>query len=616
MDPILDRVMKALVGLRRDRPADFAALKPEEIDAYIREETQGKYGVEDVAGRSLENVMTSVGQGLTFNFGDELRGLVKGPKARDEMRLRQELFHKLHPKTDIAGQLAGGILHFLLAPEAKGASLAGQIARGGEIGSISGAASGAGAGEDAQSRKQGALVGGVVGGVAGTAIPAVLGGLKYMVNPKLAADARNAAAVRKSGGADALRKTLKDYVDKGRGDVVMAGDLSPQLRAAADFSANNSDDTFVGLTQKLAARQDDASDRLLQDMRTLLGSEPNAAEQQAALEQSRRAFAAGPEGYGGLRALGSQFDMSPLKAAMEVPEVQSAWRAARLAGDLKETDPLNQLLAQPERATSFDDLQQLVRLLHGRAQVAWRQGNGALGESYGVIRDAVKDALEQGAPGYKAVNAEFAARKGLEKALKAGEEAWDETDSRTLARTIAGFNTGEREQFRLGMASRMISKLRSAATNRDEATKIVHASPTYKDKLKVVFGDEPTFDAFMERAKAEAELHKLNSAVSNSATARRLQSAGVTPGELGVDAISSGLSGGLASAALRGAGKLTKGAMVRGTAREMGPALLAQGSPAIEEWLRRVGFARPLLGALAARAFPAAAGRVPSLFEP
>lgn len=616
MDPILDKVVKQLTQIRTDHPADFRALKKEDIDAFIREETQGKFGLADLTHIDGRNLGRSAVQGLTMNWGDELLGLAGGDK--EGMRTRQDLFHKSHPVVDVGTQVVTGALPFFALPAAKGASLLAQMGRGAAIGAGSGAVAGAGAGDNADERKQGALVGGLLGGGLGAAIPGAAGVLKTVRSPAAVANARLATAIEKSGGIDKVRGTAQDFAANGRGDQVMLGDLSPQLRNAADFAATNSEDVFVPLTQKLAGRQTDASDRLLQDTRGLLGSDPHAETQQAALEAARNKWAAGPEGYGGLRDANPTFDTAPLAQALKHPTIQDAWRQARLAGDLTEVDPINKMLMEVEKArpVNFNDLQQLKRALDDRVGGAFARGNGELGRAYATIRNTVNDVLEQGAPGYKAVNAENHRLHGLENALKAGQEAWETVDSRGLASRLGTMAPEQIEQFRIGMASKMIAKLRSAATNRDEATKLVNSSPAQRDKLMAVFGDRPTFDQFMKRAEAEAELHKLNAAVGNSATARRLQSANVSPGEMGIK-MAEEASHGLVSSALRGIGKATKGALARGAAREMGPSLLTQGQPAIDQLLTQLQSNSPLVKSLWAHALPGVAGRAGlGLFEP
>ncbi len=113
----------------------------------------------------------------------------------------------------------------------------------------------------------------------------------------------------------------------------------------------------------------------------------------------------------------------------------------------------------------------------------------------------------------------------------------------------------------------------------------------------------------MRRAGSEADLHKLNAAVGGSATARRLQSAGVSHGELGIDIAEKAIKGGLFGSVLKAAGTAAKGAITRGTARAMGPSLLTQGTPAIDQFLTSLHSSEPLVNSLFSKALPAVASK-------
>ncbi len=634
-DPILDRIVKQLAEARAAFPSDFAQLKPAELEQIIRAKSQGKYGLADLTQLDARNVGRSIAQGLSMNWGDELMGLVKGEGAKNEMRLRQDLFHQAHPAADIATQVVSGAAPALLAPEVKGASLLGTMLRSAGIGAGMGAAAGAGQAEDGR-KLGGAVVGGALGAGVGAAVPGIVGGFRAAVSdPHAAAVARIASAIRKSGGTDVVRGAAQDMARNGAGADVMLADLSPFLRNQADFAATNSEDVFVPLAERLAQRQAGQSDRLLQGARDLI--EPKlpgaattpAADQQAALEETRR-FAA-MKNYDALRESGARFNTDPLASALKKPAVIDAWKRARLAGDLTHDDPVDQFLqrltranpgvdektlrktaesmgveikAPPMREVSFADLQAFKQELDDRVSGAFARGKGNLAQAYKDIRNTVVQVMEQGAPGYKAANADYARRLGLENALEAGTKAWNVNDSRQLASQFSKLSGEEQDQFRRGMAAEMTAKLRNAATNRDEASRLVKAGPSVEDKLKLIFGDEPTFDQFMARAKAESEMHKTFGAVGNSATARRLSEAGVSPEELAGEVAAGAIHGSPTTGVLRGAAKATKGAIVRRTAKEMGPMLLTQGHPAIDQLLQTIRGTNPLLSALTTRVTP------------
>lgn len=637
MDPILDAAIRKLMSASAEAQRAGVSFAPEDQEAFIREETKGKFGLDDVKKRvggidtdiNLRNVSRSVGQGALFNTVDELMQkipeFVKGmgstphldkmlPPAPDgtaekeDTRLREELYRQAHPTADLLGAMAGGFLtgHAITPAASPGMSAAKAVARGTLVGGAAGAAAGAGAAEDG-SGASGAVIPGAIGAGIGALIPGAAALLRLR-NPAVRATARLDHAFEKSGGVDALQKSLDNIKTSGRGDVAMLGDLSNPLRREADFAANASDDVLVPLAEKVRARQSDAGDRLVNDVRDLRG-DANAPDRLAELESSRRAFASGPEGYGGLRDTPYKFDIAPLAETLKKPTVAEAWKMARLAGDLKPGDALDQLLQKTQkgdRSVTFDDLQQLYRSLGGKVDQAYRSGNGALGAAYKTIKTEVEKTLEETVPHFKAVNAKYAARMNLERALQSGEEAWDIDDSRGLAKQVKALSPGELEQFRYGLASKMIAKLRSAATNRDEAKKIVDASPLLQDKLEQVFGDKKTFDEFMRRANVEADLAKMKGAVGGSETARRLMSHGFDPLEIGIHTAVGGPTGTIHAVA-NAAGKLVRGAATRNTARALGPKLMITGADDIEKLLKSFQIRPELLNPLFTHAAPAAA---------
>lgn len=660
-DPSLINAARQLAAAKPKAIAAGEDITPEDQEAFIREETQGRYGLRDAArylstidpNVTPRNMTRSFLQGALGNWGDEVLSklpawLGGGAASEADMRAREEAFARTHPVASGVGTLAGAGSAGLLIPGGAEANIGRAALRGATTGLVGGAAAGAGAGETSEQRKSGAVIGAATGGALGAAIPAAVGGASLLLrSPANRALARVARALEQSGGADKAKQAASDLAAAGRGDEMMLGDLSDYMRNATDFAATNDGDGSVSvpLAQRVRARQADASDRLLGDVRSGFGGDANANARRVSLESSREQWAAGPNGYGGLRDAGGSFDLAPLANSLKHPTIQSAMKQARLAGDLTSDSPLDQFIqrilaqnpdADPSaiasaakaglfgddvaaaagknagRPLTFDDVHQLKRTLDGRTSAAFQNGNGALGNSYATIRDAVNDALEQGVPGYKAVNAEYGQRLGLERALSAGEDAWGVQDSRALAQQVAGLSSGELAEFRTGLASKLISQLRGAATNRDEAARLLNASKAMRDKLQTVFGDQPTLDGFMRRVGGEAELAKIRGALGGSQTAKRLQSAGFDPAELGLDAVVHGPAG-LVRSALNFAVQNTSGRVARSTAREMGPLLMTQGQADINALIDRVLGQNAIVASPWMTAAPAAAGRMPLL---
>lgn len=287
LQALWDRVVE---GSKRAKAAGDT-LSADEIDAFLKEKSGGKYGLADITATSLRNLGRSFAQGLTMNFGDEALGAVAGDTQQEDMRLRDRLYREAHPVASGAAELAGGVLPFLLPGigEAKAVAAAGKgvgaaakaaaagadvattsiprlMARGAATGAITGSVAGAGAGEDAASRASGAATGGVIGGLLGGAIPAVVGGAGYLADEARPAARMLRAQIERSGGLPTVQAALQKFEAAGKGGEVMTGDLTPQLRALTEHAATVSPVAKDMVERAVAERQGGMTQRLLQDL--------------------------------------------------------------------------------------------------------------------------------------------------------------------------------------------------------------------------------------------------------------------------------------------------------------------------------------------------------------
>lgn len=618
MDPELLKAITELKAKLREIPDATR----EEKDEFIRVKTGGKFGYGD-AIKLMSQFDTSVNprnlgrsalQGAAMEWADELVGAVGGDA--DKMRANDAMFKAAHPKTDMAARFAGGAATGLMVPGGTAATLARATARGVATGAAAGGLSAAGAAEDGE-RLEAAGPGAVIGGAAGGALPFLIGGVGSFA-PRIRAQRRVNHAMNKSGGKPVLEKELGRHVAAGRGDEVMMGDLSDRLRLEADFAANNSDDEFASLAKVTRERQGDMSDRMVQDVKELAGDADHVSRG-AELEEETRKWAR--DAFGELRERGKTAGGDILddgKKAVEMPFPGTAASGAELA-DILNQPKVRQAWDDAQRAglvgkemdlsmPSFEKLQNVKFDLDDAVTAAFRQGKGNLGSRLAEARDEIVQQMETRVPGYKAVNAEYAKRMRVARALEDGAKAWMTNDSRKLAQQVKSLAPEELETYRYGMASQLLEQLRSAQTNRDVALQLQQAGKTVQKKLEVVFGSKEKFDEFMRRVSSEADLGKMKAAVGNSATARRTMAAGFDPAELGLAAA----TGGMGNAITQGVAKVGRAAMSRNTAAAEGPILRTQGAPNIENLLKSWQSKDPLLHRMWTNALPAA---MPSLMR-
>jgi muramidase (phage lysozyme) len=202
--------------------------------------------------------------GATFNFYDELRGLMeaggldpkdpaslgallkgaynywtgdqKAGEKYDMATARERGLAKKaeadQPAASIAGNLTGAIATIPLTGGASAATLPGRIAQGGKIGGILGAFGGAGEGSDIASRVAGAATGGATGTLLGAAAaPAVEGVIK--AGKAIATAARPiTSAVR--GVINPEAEAGRKIVQRIEADQKVGQGLTPQEFAAAN----------------------------------------------------------------------------------------------------------------------------------------------------------------------------------------------------------------------------------------------------------------------------------------------------------------------------------------------------------------------------------------------
>lgn len=463
-----------------------------------------------------------------------------------------------HPVANATGALTGLVASPLnkLLPVG-GNTLAGTIGKTALGGAIAGGVMGAGQAPSGQELQQGVLgagLGGVSGGLLGGAL-----GLGAELLPMRGAMNRLGAAVEGSGGPQAITQALAAREAIGKAGTATLADLSPRLRALADQVANSSEPAREAIEATAMSRQAGQSGRILQDLQSGIGADetPSIAARQAALEASREAWA-GPA-YDALRAANPAVDSPAFRDAMgkliQQPKLRAVWNEAQQTGlvgpfpdeaakAIQEFGPklsdyqekaaqLADLGLDPEKITgligpapeapgpSYQMLQNMKQSLDRAVGGAYRTGRTDLATRLSDARDVLQNFMVGNVPGYADVNAEYARRMGLERALAAGAKAFNTGDVGALQQQVGALSPAELEQFRYGLAAKQIEQLGKAQTNRDLGSQIVNSGPVSMAKLRTIFGDEPTMQRFMQQAQAEANDAKLRGTFGGSATARR-----------------------------------------------------------------------------------------------
>lgn len=592
---------------------------------------------------TTESNLVHAADGITFGMGPKaaaaIQSLVTGSKysdIRDAQNAAMGAQVRDHPWASGIGSVEGGLLPAVLSdgatvPEA----IEGATARTAYGGGVFGAADAAGHSDGPLAdRLKATAIGAGGGALTAGLLGGTIAGVKAVGRPLISGAAQVAKAIEESGGMKAVQAALDHLTSTGRGDVASLADLSQPLRDLADHSATVSGPAREAIADVTTGRQATQGARAIQDVRDGLGDVPNAPELSATMKTALQKWAESDQGYGGIRAANPPVDARAVQAAMDKPQLVSAWKDAQLADNIAPNDPVKGLLAKvtadnpgwsPEavktfasdpaaqgvygggaaaagdtRAASYTDLSRLNKLLDGRVGKAYSAGDVPLAENYKSIRDLTRDALNQ-VPDHAAVTEQYAARKGAIDALALGEQDFGTTDVRGIQRRMGALPADQQELYRQGMASKFSEWLSSKGANRDVGTELANASPDMQAKIKTVFGDPQTFQDYTDAQASEKSLSQLKATTTGAPTAKRILKATsvLSAGAGGMAAMlhspTSALAAGTLGAGMYGAQKAMEHA-----AGDAGNMLATQGGDAIQQLLDQISQqgAKPLMSQL------------------
>lgn len=490
-------------------------------------------------------------QGATFNFADELAGLVN-PQYRDVVRGATQQFATDSPMMSAGLELAGGLA---TAPFTgplslgRGVTTMGKVARtAGDI-AAQGALSGAGAADEGD-RLTGAAMGAgtglAIGGganvlgraVRGAAItpiasrmPGVLGMVPetaggYNVRPDYARE-RLAELLERDAQA-----RIMTGVEPGQEAVMAAarlrrprgGGLGAEAPIAATGGNTLAEIDMLSQLPGVAGRQLTAQQRRVAAKRG--GAIVETAERATGVVGSaddeltnlakRQAEAAGPL-YAKVRDISFPIDEELQKILGRARlDLGAAQRTATRRGE--SATPLRNLKQGDQLPFAAAD--QLKRTLWDKARKKRRAGETNEAADLDRLRLDLVGKLDTLSPDYAKARSAFAGFGELETAVEKGTTALSES-AESLAKLTKEFTPSELEAFRVGA----VDSLRQVAGSQAGQTRLLnmYKEPELQGKLRAIFGND--FREFQRTILAQEELKKLERAGSNSATFKRLAQA-------------------------------------------------------------------------------------------
>lgn len=485
-------------------------------------------------------------QGATFNFADEMAGLVN-PQYRDVVRGATQQFAAERPMAAAGLELAGGLA---TAPFTgplslgRGATTMGRVARtAGDI-AAQGALSGAGAADEGD-RLTGAAMGAgtglAVGGGANVLGRAVRGAAITPIASRMpgvmgmAPEAVGGYNVRPDYPRERLAELLErdaqarimTGVEPGQEAVMTAARLRKLGKEAPIAAAGGNTLAEIDMLANLpgtAGRQLTMQQRRVAAGRG--GAITETAERATGVTRSaedeltslakRQADAAGPL-YDKLRDVTFPVD----------EELQSILGRARLdLGAAQRTatrrgEPTAQLrsLKQGDQLP-FASADQLKRSLWDKAQAARRKGaNNEAADLDRLRLDLVKK-LDSLSPDYAKARETYAGFAELETAVELGRGALSES-SEALSKLTKDLTPSELEAFRVGA----VDALRGVAGSQAGQTRLLnmYKEPELQGKLRAIFGNN--FRQFQRMILSQEELKKLERVGGGSQTFKRLAQA-------------------------------------------------------------------------------------------
>lgn len=541
--------------------------------------------------------------GLTFGFGDEIRGRISaiGDESYEDAvarhREREEMARADYPGTTMAAEFLGGLptglgAGFGAAKAAGRAGLRGAASLAGQMGygALGGAAQGAAYayGED-QNIAGGAAIGGALGAVA----QPVANGISRAVGAG-AQSMRLARATPKERASykvfDAVRDIGEDQVRDEIGalgpDAMLIDALKKRGTSLARGASNVSPEAREVLEGALLGRKAGQNTRVASDIEAAAGLPTGSRASVDDLKEAAYNEAAGPisRAYTMARVRGADLPRAPFADVLMTP---MGSRAYREAGD----SLLNRSAAEGVNANSeLARLDQTKRTLDAIGQAAGRKGrNDTAGEAKAlakVIRERLDETL---------VGPEYAKARELRQNAYAREEAFD--SGATLAGRVPlgmpqkiASQADNRDAVAQGYAARQVEKILNRRSTEGALNGI--DTPAGREAYEAALGEKAQMvtDGLARERAFNATARDVT---GNSSTARQLLENGMIGGgaaatalSTGADLVASGGAGALALGARRGVpaiANMISGKRAADAAPHVAEALLSKSLPSAPE---------------------------------
>lgn len=499
-------------------------------------------------GQKLDAFALSAFQTLTFGFGDEaigtLRGLVTDKttsQAIEEYRTQLAAAKAAAPGMATAGSLTGAAVPALATGGiGAGAGLLGRIGAGAAVGAGAGVAQAAGdATGGAGARLQAGIMPGIVGGGLGGAMPllgSAVGGTLKAVASKMpifakipgvkSAEQQGFALVQRAIERDG--KSIDDLIDAARikairGEPATLADIGGEnMRGLMASAANVPGKAKQVLTEGITERQAGQAGRLIgaaqQNMK--LGLQNVVALKEKLLAQ--RARDAVPL-YEAAYAKSVQMD-GALQQALDNPEFVKAYNLGRQLAAIEDVD-LPPLFTVADDGTKVWAPQVPVQALDYMKRGLNKRIESGLRSKAGVDRTAghhlrnrletILQTVDKQVPEYGMARAFYKGESEAIEALEIGQEFRTMTPD-AVAAAYGPMSTVEKEMARTGYLEAIAAGMGKNKAEAPNVVKAIFGAPSDKQTVRVLFGDKA--DDMLDAIETEKAFSRTMAKIGGSRT--------------------------------------------------------------------------------------------------
>jgi hypothetical protein len=465
-------------------------------------------------------------QGLTMGFGDEIEAGVRAPfseedytEIRNRLRAQQEQFGEDYPKTQMALDVAGGLVvpAFGVAGGAikAGKGLLGATKAGAGAGAVAGAVTGAGVAPEISDIPEYATKYGIGGGAVGAAAPAVIklggrtvGGIVDALgfsNANKVASKKLASYLEKENlTPQQAQDMLAEYRRLGVPDPVIA-DLGENLRGAGYASYIVPNKAKTKTADFLENRQQELANSLVKGLEEKSGVQSQGRFgfdyiDDLAKSQDAAARKAYPKAYE------KDIPATPFRKYADRDVFAKAYEEA-----VKRADVYGQKLPTLEqiRNSQYISTQILHEIKKGLDDVIEKETDKVTGKMSGYGADVSKikrefnDLIKYYNKDYAQANAKFADMAKLKESYSNGLD-YMKMETAELASKLKKMTPAEKESFRVGMISEVKNKI--ANFKGGDPSRLVFKSDRQKESLKYAFESEGQYKDFVRQVEAQNQL--------------------------------------------------------------------------------------------------------------